>query len=178
LIRYDFSITLESALEINYFNLRHYENNFPFFEMQPNWIFYNGKLVPRTPYAADDRYIDEDGEEHLDEVKYFCDANKSKDKLKHKLIEQHCNDIGIHFSVITEIDIRVGERASNLRYLYPCLAMPSPAEELTQLCSKFLLMKTLFRNGVKRALKMAFSIFDTSCHSIQVAEVRYHTTLD
>jgi hypothetical protein len=134
--RYGFSVTLESSLERDYFNFRHYENDFPFFEMQPDRIYYKSKNGHQTPYGADGRYIDENGEEHLDEVKYLIDANTPKNKLKHKLIEQHCVNHGIYFSVLTEIDIRVGERAANLCYLHPCWSLPSPVEELSQLCKK------------------------------------------
>ena len=134
--RYEFSVTLESTLEWDYFNWRHFEFDFPEFEMQPDRIYYHGKLGPRTPYGADGRYIDHNGEEHLDEVKYVCDANLEKNQIKHRLIESHCADIGVHFSVVTEETIHSGERASNLSYLHPCWAHPSPVDEFSRLYDK------------------------------------------
>jgi hypothetical protein len=134
--KYGFSAIVESDLEIDYFNWRHFEFDFPIFEMQPEPIFYIGSSGKQTRYTADGRYINENGEEHMDEVKYQVDANTKKNIIKHGLIESIFIERGIHFNVLTENVIRIGSRASNLSYLHPCWAHPSPIEELSKLCEK------------------------------------------
>jgi hypothetical protein len=128
---YGCAAILESALEIDYFNWRDFENDKDFFEMQPEKLVYKVDGRERR-YTPDAMYV-LDCEKTIEEVKYVTEANEPDNIQKHKLLEKIYAENNIKFNVVTEIEIRIGDRATNLRYLRPALPHPKPIEELQNL---------------------------------------------
>lgn len=127
--KYQFSATLESKLELDYFNWRQFEFDFPAFSIQPPPLFYKDLKGKLRRYTADASYIDENGQQYVDEVKYQRDADKPDIKIKHALIAQAYLAQGIYFNVLTEKTIHQGCRADNLKQLHACWAFPAPSED-------------------------------------------------
>ena len=134
--RHGFSAYLESDLEVDYFNLRSYEDNYVYFKMQPEPIFYFQANQKQYRYTPDAECIDSSGLFYVDEVKYQAEAEKEKNKSKFLHIEKIYAQKGKIFRVVTEKQIRQGNRAENLRYLAPTWALPSPVEELSLFLEK------------------------------------------
>ena len=128
---YQCAAVLESDLEVDFFNLKEYENDFDNFEMQPEPIFYyvNGKKTRYTPDAVGIK----DGVATYIEIKYAETADKPDLVEKHALIEELYEAKGAKFKVETELEIRGGHRPSNLSYFKPALSHPSPVQELSDL---------------------------------------------
>lgn len=134
--QYQSAAVLESELEADFFNWVNFEGCYDHFEMQPDSIFYyhNNK---RLRYTADALLtITSQKSQHIYiEIKYKREAEKPELIEKFKRLKKYFNENGCIFVVLTEEDIRVGERANNLNYLHPALAYSAPVEELNDLLS-------------------------------------------
>lgn len=131
--RYRCSAILESDLELDYFHWRCFEGEFTQFQMQPAPLFYEDEMGKEHRFTADAELIELDGTHYIDEVKYTADAIKPHIHDKHARVDALYRDDDKVFRVITDHDIRVGERADNLRILAPTWAWPAPVEEVQQL---------------------------------------------
>lgn len=134
--QYGFSAILESSLEVDYFLWRCFEGDFHHFKMQPTLLEYHDLSGKRHKYTADGELIDANNMFYVDEVKYLDESQMPDIKLKHDLIGKAYAIEGKHFRVMTEIEIRVGQRVPNLWTLLPTWAMPCPDRELTQLTDR------------------------------------------
>lgn len=125
--RFQRACALESTIERDYFNLLHFENTSSNVQTQPFSIYYhhNQKRLRYTPDFLVDQYIDE--------VKLFK-KTLTKDFIKKKcrLEQVFAKQVRV-FRVITERDLRIGQRAQNLRYLQPALSRSAPTDEMKRL---------------------------------------------
>ncbi|RKF22281.1 hypothetical protein DBZ36_01135 [Alginatibacterium sediminis] len=117
---YGITGVMESDLEVDYFILRQFGPKLDFFQMQAESIRYQNAERKQYRYTADAAAIF-NGCYYIDEVKYFEDAIKPENQLKFRLLKEHFAKESKKFRVITEKDIRVGERANNLKQLFRAL---------------------------------------------------------
>lgn len=122
---------LESELELDYYNLLNFERKAEHILIQPPSVYYivGGK---KRRYTPDFESI-EDGCCYVDEVKYAVDTLSPEFQQKVHRLTVFFRNQGKIFRVITENDIRVGDRAKNLRYLSPALRLPPPIDDFNRL---------------------------------------------
>ena len=119
----------ESTLERDYYNWMLF--TLPpdaVFIMQPEKFYYvlNGKP---TFYTSDGHITLPTEDIFIDEVKYFEDSIKPAVLHKHKVLKgllEEDEKEKTTFRVLTERDIRVGDRAENYKMLKTCLHHPVP----------------------------------------------------
>ena len=128
---YDRVFAVESTLELDYLNLVRFERKADRVESQPFSIQYHLRKRPRryTP----DFLIVEGGIEYVDEIKTAKAANQPEFCLKASKLTRYFADRDQVFRVLTENDIRIGDRARNIRFLVPVLDSPPPIKEFEAL---------------------------------------------
>lgn len=124
---------LESELELDYFNLLNFERKATSIQIQPTSIFYMVANKQRR-YTPDFQVV-EDGVCYVDEIKYESDTHSFEFQRKAYRLSVLFEQQHKVFRVVTEKDIRIGERAKNLRYLSPALRLPPPLDEFTRFCA-------------------------------------------
>jgi hypothetical protein len=126
----------ESSLELDYFNWMVFTLPAEVeFIMQPPKHYYqlNGK---DTHYTADGHITYPSGKIYVDEVKYKEDADEPATAYKHSVLKEEYSKLeNTTFRVLTEHDIRVGERSENFKMLKPCLKHQPPVKALEALLS-------------------------------------------
>lgn len=130
---YQCAAVLESDLEGDFFNWIDFEHFADNFQMQSEPIFY--ELYGKKRRYTADAIIIIDGYATYIEIKYTKEAEDPELVIKHELLKELFKENGHGFEVVTEEDIRLGHRASNLSYLQPALSHPSPYDELKSLLS-------------------------------------------
>lgn len=149
---------LESTLETDYFLWKRYElGDETYFEMQPPKIKYHNAVGKPTTYTADGAII-ENEIYYIDEVKYLEESLTEENKLKFEILEKLFAKQSKVFRVVTEVDIRVGNRIDNIKQLYPAKRHPAPIAEFTELTSgrrfRHLTMKEAIKLCKKRKLPL------------------------
>ncbi|WP_417227902.1 TnsA endonuclease N-terminal domain-containing protein [Amphritea sp.] len=119
---------LESQLEVDYFNLLNFERSAIGFNAQPFSIYYtiNGKERRYTP----DFEVEMVEAVYVDEIKYVEDTLEPAFIDKVYVLTEYFKKKNKTFRVITETDIRLGERAENLRYLQRAVQQVPPTQEI------------------------------------------------
>lgn len=103
------------------------------FIMQPDKFRYQVKGKYHY-YTADGKITLRNGAIYMDEVKYLKDTLKPAVAIKHQNLKNaFAREENTIFRVFTEEDIRVGQRAENLKYLQPCFNHPAPIEQIEAL---------------------------------------------
>lgn len=154
--KYGFSCILESKLEMDYFNLVHFCHDYLELEIQPSTLIYTNSKGNKTKYTPDVKYIDENGELFLVEIKYQKDAQNPEIKEKYDLIKNIYTSKGIHFDIVTENHIHKGARTSNLSQLQPCWAFQPPTDDLIKLLSQSRLRSGNIRAWENEAERFGF----------------------
>ncbi|WP_341939647.1 hypothetical protein [Marinimicrobium sp. C2-29] len=127
--RYRVAAIFESELEKDYFFWKCFEDRtYDYLRMQPEPLIY--KVGGRDRRYTPDAELSELGHVFVDEVKYWATSQRAKNLDKFNRIASLYEDEGKTFRMVTERDIRVGYRATNLRYLAPAWAHRSPQEEM------------------------------------------------
>lgn len=107
------------------------------FIMQPPKFYYqlNGK---KTYYTSDGKIIYPSGKIFYDEVKYQVAADEPDTAYKHSVLAEEFSKLeNTSFRVLTEHDIRVGERAENFMMLKPCLKHQPPVKALDNISQRY-----------------------------------------
>ena len=125
------SIAVESQLELDYFFWLEYEGFADYYEAQPHTFEYlmHGK---KRRYTADFIVINDTSIQAI-EVKYKKETDNPLFKLKTRVLTEELGKHGIKFVVVTDEQIRVGQRAQNIRMLMSKLTLPSPLDEFQHL---------------------------------------------
>jgi hypothetical protein len=123
---------LESEIEVDYFNLLNFERTASTFIAQPGSEYYQTPGGKRC-YSPDFRVV-RDGVTYVVEIKDIREIrrnNKLADKFR--ILKKYFSQRGQVFVVLTDVDIRIGERHHNLNYLNPVLRHPPPIPEMEEL---------------------------------------------
>lgn len=129
----------ESTLERDYYNWMLFTlPHDAVFIMQPNKFYYelNGKP---THYTSDGHITFPCEKIWIDEVKYYEESIEPAVLHKHQVLKgllEEDEKKKTTFRVLTERDIRIGERAENYKMLKPCLHHPAPVKVMEALLSK------------------------------------------
>ena len=149
--RYGCAAILESDLEVDYFNWRNFEGEFEHFQMQPDSISYEMQ-ERRRRYTPDSQLILHNTL-YVDEVKYKKEHEKPHNKHKFDFLTCIYHDESTVFRVMTEDDIRVGERANNLAFLAPAWAHEPPIDEFNTFAAKLSFNRTSISELHKHIVK-------------------------
>ncbi len=123
---------LESELEVDYFNLLNFERTASTFIAQPGSVFYDTPNGQRR-YSPDFRVV-KDGVIYIVEIKEVREIrNNQRLADKFRILKKYFRQRDQVFIVITDEDIRIGDRHHNLNYLNPVLRHPSPISEMEEL---------------------------------------------
>jgi len=130
---------LESKLEQDYFNLLNFERD-ALFVAQPESVEYkHGAHIRR--YTPDFEVTKQDGPIFVDEVKFVEDTLPDDFQEKCYLLTRFFAREDKVFRVMTEQQIRVGEREQNLRFLQPALRSDPPHDEFLAFIQKLSIRK-------------------------------------
>lgn len=123
---------LESEIEVDYFNLLNFERTATTFIAQPGSVYYETPRGERC-YSPDFRVVS-DGVTYVVEIKDIREIRSNK-KLadKFRILKKYFRQRDQVFVVLTDEDIRIGERHHNLNYLNPVLRHPPPISEMEEL---------------------------------------------
>lgn len=125
---------LESEIEVDYFNLLNFERTASSFIAQPGSEYYQTPGGERC-YSPDFRVV-RDGVIYVVEIKDVREIRGKMEKelaKKFLLLKKFFRQKGQVFIVLTDEDIRIGERHHNLNYLNPVLRHPPPISEMEEL---------------------------------------------
>lgn len=119
----------ESRLELDYFNFLNFDGRQSYFDVQPFSIRYliKDKMRRYTP----DFLVLFDGTTYIVEIKPLKDTLTAAFKYKAQVLTDYFAEREQVFCVLTEQDIRMGERATNLQYLLAGLRQPAPTESIS-----------------------------------------------
>lgn len=121
---------LESSLEVDYFNYLNVLGTQSYFEVQPYSVRYkiNGREQRYTPdflvVIGDTTYIVE--------IKCQKEADSDTFQYKARVLKSFFAKQKQVFIVLTENDIRIGERAQNLKYLQAARKQQAPTKEIAE----------------------------------------------
>ena len=118
---------VESTLELDYLNLLRFEKTAESVASQPFSVRFH--LAGRPRRYTPDFLVVEQGVEYVVEVKTRSAANKPEFYQKAQKLSGFFKERGQVFRVLTEDDIRPGNRAQNIRFLTPVLDAPAPLGE-------------------------------------------------
>lgn len=133
-VHYGRVYAVESTLELDYLNLIRFQKVAESVESQPFSIQF--ELAGRPRRYTPDFLVVENGIQYVDEVKTLNAANKPEFRLKAEKLTRFFRNRGQIFRVLTEDDIRPGNRAQNLRFLTPALDLRSPIDEFETLLNE------------------------------------------